>query len=532
MAETGASGTEQAQGQSISMDNTPLELDELHQIFTEVTAPVWLRSSPQSRKYIGRTARITRFLCKPSAARSLLRLFKLLLSAISSILVLNFVFFPSYNGPPSRYSDLERQVQEAQGTNTATGSANLEGERVFIAASLHDTAGQLLRGAWAEAILELIHLLGPDNVFLSIYENDADDESLRALYDFKARVPCSSALVHEQLDTSSLTHVVGADGVSKLKRIAFLSTVRNHALDPLEDFESPASRVSFDKLLFVNDVYFKPIDAANLLFSTNMDEKTGKTNYRAACGLDFINPVKFYDTYATRDLDGFEIGIPIYPWFTSAGRGLSRYDVTAQRDAVRVKSCWGGIVAFEARWFQQREQSVGHDRSKHGLLRFRAEGEVYWDASECCLIHADLSRLAAHESNDQDSGIFMNPYVRVAYSPQVLRWLPLIKRIERLFGLIHPLGNWIARLPRNNPKRLQPAADNVDDSIWVWEEDSFQALANGEISTLKGGYQQVRRNRTSGGFCGRAKLSYIEEHDVDGGRRWATELPPVIGEYD
>ena len=66
--------------------------------------------------------------------------------------------------------------------------------------------------------------------------------------------------------------------------MAFLSEVRNRALLPLELYPS----VKFDKLLFVNDVIFNPIDAAQLLFSTNINE-SGHAQYGAACPLDFIN---------------------------------------------------------------------------------------------------------------------------------------------------------------------------------------------------------------------------------------------------
>lgn len=79
--------------------------------------------------------------------------------------------------------------------------------------------------------------------------------------------------------------------------------------------------------------------------------------------MDFINPVKFYDRYATRDLEGFEMGFPFFPWFADVGRAEIRRDVLGEKDAVRVRYCWGGMTAFDASLFQEqelgREDNVG-----------------------------------------------------------------------------------------------------------------------------------------------------------------------------
>ncbi len=124
-----------------------------------------------------------------------------------------------------------------------------------------------------------------------------------------------------------------------MKRIAFLAEVRNRALRPLE--ADPTTR--YDKLLFINDVFFNPIDAVQLLFSTNVGS-SGRAEYGAACAVDFINAFKFYDRFATRDFEGYTMGIPFFPWFTDAGEAVSRRDVLEGKDAVRVRACWGGMT--------------------------------------------------------------------------------------------------------------------------------------------------------------------------------------------
>jgi len=169
-----------------------------------------------------------------------------------------------------------------------------------------------------------------------------------------------------------------------MKRIAFLSEVRNRALRPLE-----SSSTQFDKLLFINDVLFDPVEAVQLLLSTNIDAH-GRTQYGAVCAVDFINAFKFYDYFATRDLEGYEMGMQFFPWFANVGDAASRQDVMAQKDAVRVRSCWGGMTAFEASWFQKPlvDKSSGKT-SKTSVatipsspLRFRYEEDPFWEASE------------------------------------------------------------------------------------------------------------------------------------------------------
>lgn len=48
-------------------------------------------------------------------------------------------------------------------------------------------------------------------------------------------------------------------------------------------------------------------------------------------------------------------------------------------------------------------------------LHFRYEEVPFWDASECCLIQADLTYLHHGRSSTTDTGIVTNPYMRVTY---------------------------------------------------------------------------------------------------------------------
>ncbi|MCJ1479290.1 hypothetical protein MMC13_007975 [Lambiella insularis] len=118
----------------------------------------------------------------------------------------------------------------------------------------------------------------------------------------------------------------------RVKRIAYLAEVRNRAMRPLDSpskaldpFASKSdlqrTSVIYDRILFLNDVYFNPVAALQLLFSTNLDPNTGRPSYRAACGIDFWRYAFVYDTFVIRDLEGFKVGLGLYPWFLPYGGG-------------------------------------------------------------------------------------------------------------------------------------------------------------------------------------------------------------------
>ena len=386
-----------------------------------------------------------------------------------------------------------------------------------------------MKGNWGKALLQLIDLLGNDNVFLSIYENDGGPDAQAALEEFKGKVQCAHSLVFEEhLPLINISHITLSDGSERVKRIAYLAEVRNRALRPLDE----ATDVKFDRILFFNDVVFDPIDAVQLLFSTHANDH-GKADYLAACAVDFINPFKFYDTFATRDLEGYSMGVPFFPWFSSAGKGISRHDVLDGTDAVRVKSCWGGMVAFEAHFFQASiptkdviiATTLNHERDiinssevlSGGLLRFRAEPDLYWEASECCLIHADLLQASKVVRTYKDDGIFMNPFIRVAYDNRTFRWLRFTRRFERLYTTPHYLINLVVGLPWFNPRRTEQEGTEINGKAWVPDSES----------NAGGSFQEMRRVAGSGGYCGMRALQVIKERPQNGEKNWETmPLPP------
>ena len=446
--------------------------------------------------------------CKVCGCRFRL-LFHCLLGGLLTLICVTAIFRPSYSNPPKHYGILRKRILASSGN----GRGNVDNQSVFIAASIYDKDGHLSNGAWGQNVLGLVDLLGATNVFLSIYENNSGPEAEAALERFKERVQCNNSLVYEEHPSDEgIPRIMLPDGSIRIKRMAYLAEVRNRVLRPLEK----PSQVTYDKILFLNDVFFDPVDAVQLLFSTNWGED-GEASYKAACAVDFINPFKYYDTFATRDIEGFSMGVPFFPWFPNAGKGFSRQDVLDGKDAVRVKSCWGGMVAFDARFFQAPPKPSGGssisgdvDRASNRTqsvskpIRFRAVPDLDWDASECCLIHADILGTSADGKAEDESGIYQNPYVRVAYGPRTLWWLPITRRIERFYIVPHTLINRLVGLPWHNPRRVETRGNASHHST-----EGFRS-------------SKTAQNVSAGGdgYCGVRTLQLIREATREGEKNW------------
>ncbi|PTU25671.1 hypothetical protein P175DRAFT_0498762 [Aspergillus ochraceoroseus IBT 24754] len=436
-----------------------------------------------------------------SRYRSIRRMPFLILNVALGVLLasifLTATFWPSYTHLPAHYKALQERVQRTE----AHGRGNLRNEKVFIAAVLYDPQGEIANGRWGHALLQLIQLLGEENVFLSIYENNSGETGQRALDALSNQVTCNHSILAEpDLSLGGIPRVAVPGGDKRIRRIDYLAEVRNRALRPLD--QQPD--VKYDKLLYLNDVIFDPVEALQLLFCTNAGGADGVAQYRAACAVDFSNAFKFYDTYATRDLEGYGIGLPFFPWFTTAGHAQSRRDVLQGRDAVRVRSCWGGMVAFDAQFFQGVNP-----------VRFRADAELFWDASECCIVHADIQDPPSNPEDISDRGSYMNPFVRVAYDARSHSWLWTTRRFERLYPLAHTLLNHVVGLPWYNPRQSEIPGAKVVNTVWTDRD--------GDGDGQGGGFQTIERDARNDGFCGRRGLEVI----VEDRKPWQDGFEPI-----
>lgn len=360
---------------------------------------------------------------------------------------------------------------------------------VFIV-SVHRNTGQILP-TWGAAVLAVIDHLGAENVYFSALESGSQDdtkERLAALKDqLDARhVPNTVTLgmtVWEQLH--ELWDRPDPDGPRQegwiwnqedqeydLRRIAYLARERNRAMEPLRELQEQG--MTYQKVLWLNDVVFDLEDFVTLLH-------TRQGNYAAACSLDFKQPPHYYDTFALRDDQGQKTASNFWPWFLSPVSRQSAW----QSQPVPVQSCWNGMVLFDAAPFYADPP-----------LRFRATpdslADLHLEASECCLIHADnvVGPQAA-------KGVWLNPNVRVGYSPSAYRavqgrqgekfpgpfttvvgawtnrWLRCRGRVSEYFEsatVRKRLERWWAETPGDEPNSKEPGVTcliNEKQIMWL-----------------------------------------------------------------
>ena len=104
--------------------------------------------------------------------RLFIRFAAITLAILVTIIILTPIVIPSYTYRPKHYT----------GTNPNR-------EKVFIAANIVNE--DLIRGAWGTRVLELIDIIGPENTFLSIYENDSGPGTKAALRELGQKVKCT-----------------------------------------------------------------------------------------------------------------------------------------------------------------------------------------------------------------------------------------------------------------------------------------------------------------------------------------------------
>jgi hypothetical protein len=399
----------------------------------------------------------------------------------------------------------------------------------------------MLRLYWSAALLSLCTFLGPQNVYVSIVESGSLEDTKGALIDLKGeldKLGVGNRIIlgedaFQQIQILETTPEegkrqgwiytgIGIDGWEK-RRIPHLAVLRNKAMEPLvEDDEK-----KWDRLLWINDVVFTVshlhqgrdghgvattmstssprwtmlMDGQNEDVATLLSTRDG--NYAAACGLDFSKSANYYyDTFALRDSSGHETLSSTYPYFhSSASRSA-----LSKLAPIPVKSCWNGIVAFDASPFYLHSaepdsvyynshdpvSEAGRDPNaqpraegeisneyalnprsasspSHSSLQFRAIPDslaiYHVEGSECCLIHSDNPLRAT-------KGIWMNPNVRVTFNESTYPLVNPNQPIPETVSLrAEAMSNMYSRSQGSEGSALRRGRwPGRDDLFWgLWE---------------------------------------------------------------
>lgn len=124
----------------------------------------------------------------------------------------------------------------------------------------------ILRTHWNAQVVDLVKALGPSNVYLSIYENGSYDNTKSALRLLDEELAATGVRRHMVLEENSHEDMIAGDdqsegwvftarGRKELRRIPYLSRLRNIAMKPLLDLAAEGEH--FDRILFLNDVVFR-----------------------------------------------------------------------------------------------------------------------------------------------------------------------------------------------------------------------------------------------------------------------------------
>lgn len=148
------------------------------------------------------------------------------------------------------------------------------GERIYIA-SMHWNDGPIVRNHWNPAVVHLAEVLGPKNIFVSVYESGSWDDTKAALTELDVKLEQMG--VPRNITRSNITHkdemaeVGNGEGWiatprdrHEMRRIPFLARLRNRTLRDLEELHKAG--IYFDKILFLNDVVFSVSSLSIWLF--------------------------------------------------------------------------------------------------------------------------------------------------------------------------------------------------------------------------------------------------------------------------
>ena len=358
----------------------------------------------------------------------------------------------------------------------------VQNQKIFVVAQLWTNA-QLISERWGHSLLDLVRVLGKENVYVSILESGSLDntkEVLKQLDDVleQNNIPHTTILdptTHaDEISVGPFddqgnpregwiqTTSVGTQWEKELRRIPYLARLRNRALRPLFNVRDEQGQ-KFDKILFISDVVFRPQDVLTLL-------ATNQGSFSAACAMDFHLTPAIYDTFVLRDTEGLGLIQTTFPYF----RSVESRDSMLKGIPTKVSSCWNGMIAMDSAPFYDGLQFRGLSDSL---------ASKHLEASECCLIHTDLNTTMPGAGDR----IYVNPSVRVGYTVDAYNTTHTGSEETFVSATQYLTGIWVNRLRRTVFPRETKAVEKVKRKMARWAKEGENSLEkrveNGEICT-------------------------------------------------
>jgi len=261
-------------------------------------------------------------------------------------------------------------------------------QKYFIAINLHDN--QEVMPDMMQQLKVIIKHLQPKNVFVSIFESGSSDQTKLYL-----------GLCSTILETIGAPYLIQTSGESRsvgMHRIKYLSHVRNVAMNPLFTQET-----RFDRILFLNDVFFCASDALSLLMQATANKAD------MVCGLDYDtddNGPGFYDTWVARDINGKRFEKRPLGNFTSSNESNA---LLKANKPFQVQCCWNGMSVLNAAPFYDPYKIKFHQTDTKVLQ----ENETSVTYSACDA--SEISNLCTDFIQNGFVRAMVVPEVKVAY---------------------------------------------------------------------------------------------------------------------
>eukprot|EP00835_Amoeboradix_gromovi_P003231 NODE_205_length_14851_cov_0.317584.p4 type:complete len:420 gc:universal NODE_205_length_14851_cov_0.317584:8953-7694(-) len=274
----------------------------------------------------------------------------------------------------------------------------LRDRKYYIAVNLHNNENVLPH--LMTSINEFVRFVGPKNVFLSVFESGSLDNTTSILSKY---VPFLES--KHRIETSPINNIL--NNTDRNHRIDYLVYIRNKAMNPL--YRSVAKikhyaghyedHLSYDSVLFINDIYFCANDLLELEFQRVLNKAS------ISGGMDYVkgmgNNLIFYDSWVALDINGLQFKYAkldnIYRDVPSRRRGL-------QQLPLQVSCAWNGMVSLSAKPFLN---GYIFRRGSNRNALFKDPGECA--SSECQTLCLDFIKLGYPR-------VLMVPRVKVAYT--------------------------------------------------------------------------------------------------------------------